>query len=213
MGQNPGRPASGAWGAFLVRLSVLGASPLPPGKLAPRTAQDFWQPRKLPDSLSPSLSCRKGAQLCLSLKIQLRHWSGQPGGVGHPGWASSPQLSPPGCGHLETTPQHHCQDQDQPSQRAPTCVSRACTIRATAKGRPVLRRGMSRELRPTDTKVLGGPFVISYEARMGTESEGGELGLGHPSLGSYKCCMGPAPPMALLPLPPTPSFLPGCVPA
>ena len=70
---------------------------------------------------------------------------------------------------------------------------------------------MSRELRLTDTKVLGGPFVISYEARMGTESKGGELGLGHPSLGCYKCCMWPAPPMELLPLPPLPSCLAVCL--
>lgn len=70
---------------------------------------------------------------------------------------------------------------------------------------------MSRELRLTDTKVLGGPFVISCEARMGTESEGGGLGLGHPSLGRYKCCMGPAPPTALLPHPPLPSCLAVCL--
>lgn len=70
---------------------------------------------------------------------------------------------------------------------------------------------MSHELRPTDTKVLGGLFVISYEARMGTESEGGELGLGHPSLGCYKCCTWPAPPTALLPLLPLPSCLAVCL--
>lgn len=60
---------------------------------------------------------------------------------------------------------------------------------------------MSCELRPTDTKVLGGPFVTCYEARMGTEGGGGELGLAHLSLGCYDCCTWPAPPTALLPFP------------
>ena len=70
---------------------------------------------------------------------------------------------------------------------------------------------MSCELGPTATKVLGEPFVTCYEARVGTEGEGGELGLAHPSLGCYDCCTWPTPPMALLPFPPLPSCLRVCL--